>query len=117
MKVHSASDQSLAHLTAWFQPLMCSCLSASPICGTNLLSRDQFSLRSSSPSQNPTVSPAMYAAPRAVDSMHLGRSTSMPVMSARNWQRKLLALAPPSTLTEWISVLESASIALMTSLA
>ena len=41
----------------------------------------------------------------------------MPVMSARNWHRKLFALAPPSTFTEWMQVPESASIALMTSLA
>ena len=41
----------------------------------------------------------------------------MPVMSARNWQRKLLALAPPSTFTERILVPESDSMARMTSFA
>ena len=65
--------------------------------------------------QSPTARPASIAAPMAVVSMVLGRSTCTPRMSAWNCIRKSLALAPPSTRSTVDFMLESLDMALITS--
>ena len=54
---------------------------------------------SSSEAHNPTDSPAMVAAPRAVVSTDVGRRTASRDWSATCWRRRSMTAAPPSTRT------------------
>ena len=107
-------DQSLTVSTAADHSARRRERSSSGIVGRNSLSSSQPPSTSSSV-HRPTASPASRAAPRAVDSMTFGRSTRTPVTSARKRQRKLLALAPPSTLIDAMGLPASAAIAERTS--
>ncbi len=91
-------------------------LSCSPIEGANAQLLAQFFLTSSVLVQYPTASPARQAAPIAVVSTHCGRITGTLTISACVCIRKSFALAPPSTFSAGIAILESASIAASTSL-
>src|SRR6185503_4673804 len=71
---------------------------------------------SSVEAQNPTASPAAYAAPSAVVSATTGRLTDTPSTSAWICMHSSLAVTPPSTLSTSSSTPESFSIASATSL-
>jgi len=75
--------------------------------------RRQSSPTSSSDDQMPTSSPAMYAAPRPVVSVLVGRRTGMPAKSACICINRLFCDAPPSTRS---SVMGSGSDSFMTSM-
>ncbi|KAG1248226.1 hypothetical protein G6F65_019735 [Rhizopus arrhizus] len=65
--------------------------------GSNVRSACHFDANSSNPDQNPTASPANPAAPSAVDSGTLGRTTGTPRRSACICISRSLRAAPPST--------------------
>src|SRR5712692_181356 len=107
--------QSRARSTARRQPSQRAARVAVSIVGVNVRSIVQRRLRSSSDRHRPAPSPARYAAPSAVVSITLGRSTATFMMSAWNWQRKSFAAAPPSTRSSLTPIPASAAIASSTS--
>src|ERR1700686_409783 len=73
---HSAPSKGL--VTAFFQRAYSRSTSALFMLGVHSLSLPQFSRRSSTCAQNPTASPAAYAAPSDVVSATVGRTTGTP---------------------------------------
>src|SRR6266581_713515 len=110
-----SSAQPRARSTARRQPSQRAARVAGSIAGVNVRSIVQRRLRSSSDRHRPAPSPARYAAPSAVVSITLGRSTATFMMSAWNWQRKSFAAAPPSTRSSLTPIPASAAIAPSTS--
>ena len=67
------------------------------MCGSKCCSHAQVPATSSRPLQTPVAKPARKAAPTAVVSIFLGRSTGITRTCARNWHSHAFAAIPPST--------------------
>src|SRR6266568_4766798 len=78
------STQSNVRVTAFFQSAYSLSRSAASIRGCHSLSLPQLARRSSTSFQNPTASPAAYAAPSEVVSATVGRITGTSSTSAWN---------------------------------
>src|SRR5688572_7244886 len=109
------STQSNVLVTAFFQRSYPDVRCSSLHCGCQRFDSFQLVRSSSVFFQNPTASPAAYAAPSAVVSATTGRLTGTPSTSAWICMHSSLAVTPPSTLSTSSWTPESCSIASATS--